>query len=132
MSGADLHSTQGERVQVHPQCLMFFIDETGHEEFADPKRPLLGMGGCAIMAVGIDPVLRAPWRAMKERHFGGADVPLHASDLRDPTGDQLDALNGFFRHQPFGHFAVVMPATMAPNGLEPIRVMPHLLRYRSS
>jgi hypothetical protein len=32
-------------LQVHPHCLMFFVDETGHEEFAEPKYPVFGLGG---------------------------------------------------------------------------------------
>jgi hypothetical protein len=33
----------GEILQVHPHCLMFFVDDTGQEEFADPKFPVFGM-----------------------------------------------------------------------------------------
>jgi len=28
-----------------PNCLLFFIDETGHETFADKKYPVFGLGG---------------------------------------------------------------------------------------
>src|SRR6516162_8617273 len=98
----------GDTLQVHPHCLMFFTDETGHEEFADPNFPIFGMGGCALLAAAIDPVLRQPWREMKAHHFGGADVPLHASDLRSPTAQQVAALGEFFEKQPFGRFAVTM------------------------
>jgi hypothetical protein len=45
---------------------------------------------------------------MKERYFGGADVPLHASDLKDVTAAQLNAVGNFFRTQPFGRFGVTM------------------------
>jgi|HubBroStandDraft_6_1064221.scaffolds.fasta_scaffold345952_1 hypothetical protein len=123
-------TARGKKLTVDPHCLMFFVDETGHEEFADPNQPFFGMGGCAILAAAIDPVLRAPWRDMKARHFGGAGVALHASALRNPTPDHLDALNAFFRSQTFGRFAVTMPASAALNGLEPIRIMPGLLRRR--
>src|ERR1700694_3004897 len=92
-----LRSRDGERLIVHPHCLMFFVDETGHETFADPQYPVFGLGGCALLAAAIDPVLRTPGRNMKALHFGGADIPLHASDLRDPTPQQLEALGAFFR-----------------------------------
>jgi hypothetical protein len=121
----------GEILQVHPHCLMYFVDETGHEEFADPEFPIFGMGGCAVLAAAIEPVLRQPWREMKARHFGGADVPLHASELRSSTEDQLTALNEFFERQQFGRFAVTMTRkTELPDGVAPIRVMPGLLRRR--
>jgi len=80
---------------VHPNCLMFFCDDTGHEDFRDRSFPIFGIGGCGIMAGAIGPVLKQP-RAMKAEHFGGPDVPLHASELRNPTQSQLDALNRFF------------------------------------
>jgi len=119
------------RLQLHPHCLVFFVDETGHEEFADPHYPVFGMGGCGLLAGAIDGHLRNPWREMKARHFGGADVPLHASDLRNPTPDQLSALGRFFETQPFGRFAVTMTRnTELPAGIKPIQVMPGLLRRR--
>jgi hypothetical protein len=68
---------------------------------------------------------------MKERYFGGADVPLHAADLRSPTPDQLNALAEFFRKQEIGRFAVTMTAnTTLPDGVKAIQVMPGALRKR--
>jgi hypothetical protein len=89
------------------------------------------MGGCAILAAAIDQNLRDPWRAMKDRGFGGAGVPLHASDLRSSTPEQIAALNQFFRTQTFGRFAVTMTKkTVLPDEVKPIQVMPGLLRRR--
>ena len=117
------------RLQVHPGCLMFFLDETGHEEFSDPHYPVFSIGGCAVMAGAIDDVLRRPWRALKEAHFGGVDVKLHAADLRDPAITQLDALGHFFRTQPFGRFAVTLTArTMLPADIRPYDLMPNTVR----
>jgi len=131
MKGKAQTRERGERLSVHSHCLMFFIDETGHEKFADPKYPIFGVGGCAILAAAIDGNLRQPWRDMKARHFGGADVPLHASDLRSPTSTQIDALSAFFEQQPFGRFAVTMTAkTRLPDGVKPIQLMPGALRNR--
>jgi uncharacterized protein DUF3800 len=110
---------------------MFFVDESGHEEFADPNHPVFVLGGCAIMMAAIDSVVRLPWRELKNSHFGGADKPLHASDLRDPTNDQLEALGNFFRKQAFGRFAVAMTKqTKLPDQTKPLDIMPSLLRRR--
>lgn len=110
---------------------MFFVDETGHEEFADPRFPVFGMGGCGLLAAAIEQNLRRPWRQMKELHFGGANVPLHASELRDPTDMQVAAVGEFFGTQPFGRFAVTMTdKTALPDGIKPIQLMPGLLRRR--
>lgn len=51
---------------------------------------------------------------MKERHFGGHDAKLHASELRAPTEDQLSALEHFFTSFPFFRFAA-MAASMLEN-----------------
>jgi hypothetical protein len=121
----------GPILQVHPHCLMFFVDDTGHEEFADPNFPVFGLGGCALLAAAVDPNLRQPWRSMKERHFGGADVPLHASELRSPSREQLLALGQLFRRQTFGRFAVTMTAeSKTPPGLEPMQVIAGAIRRR--
>lgn len=121
----------GEILEVHPHCLMFFVDETGHEEFADHGFPVFGMGGCGLLAAAIEQNLRRPWRQMKEFHFGGADVPLHASELRDPTDAQVAALGEFFETREFGRFAVTMThKTALPDGIKPIQVLPGLLRRR--
>ncbi len=72
-----------------------------------------------------------PSARMKEDHFGGADVPLHASDLRAPTDAQVAALGRFFGAQPFGRFAVTMTRNTAlPPDIKPIQLMPGLLRRR--
>ena len=83
-------------MQVGSICLLFFINETGHETFADKNYPVFGLGGCAINSSSAAAVIAEPWRAMKAAHFGGEDVPLHANELRNPTTEQLDALSKFF------------------------------------
>jgi len=125
--------TDGEVLKVQLRCLMFFIDETGHEELADPSYPVFGIGGCAVMAGALNEVLREPWRALKEAHFGGANAALHAADLHEPTQAQLEALASFFAEQPFGRFAVVMTErTDLPRELRPYNVMPNAVRRRWS
>ena len=120
-----------DQLIVQPHCLMYFVDETGHEDFADPKYPVFGLGGCAILMANIERDLRRPWREIKSRHFGGADVPLHASDLRSPMAEQVEALGAFFREQPIGRFAVTMTKqTSFPAGVTPMNIMPGALRRR--
>jgi hypothetical protein len=121
----------GEVLEVHPHYLMYFVDETGHEDFADPNFPVFGMGGCGLLAAALEQNLRGPWRKMKDRHFSGADAPMHASDLQAPSHEQLTALNEFFEQQTFGRFAVTMThKTELPSDIKPIQVMPGLLRRR--
>jgi hypothetical protein len=129
--GLSVKGKAGERLQVHPHCLMFFVDETGHEDLSDPNYPIFGLGGCAVMAGALDDALRKPWRAMKKRHFGGANVKLHAAHLRDPTTAQLAALADFFATQSFGRFAVTITAkTRLPYDVKPYELMPNVVRNR--
>jgi hypothetical protein len=99
---------RGTVIEIPPLCLMLFVDDTGHEEFADPRHPVFGFGGCAMMAAFVDREIRTPWQAMKAAHFGGADVPLHAATLAKPTATQLGALSNFFQGGRFQRFAAVI------------------------
>lgn len=119
------------RLSVGPTCLMFFIDETGHETFADPNYPVFGLGGCAITSSAIESHITRPWRAMKAQHFGGEDVALHASELRSPTPDQLTGLSRFFREQQFARFAVTMSRSLVlPSGASPFDIITGTLANR--
>ena len=119
------------RLLVHHTCLMFFCDDTGHEDFRDQNYQVFGIGGCGIMAGAIDPVLKQPWRAMKAAHFGGSDVLLHASELRNPTQSQFDALNRFFREQEFCRFGVtITPTCKLPTGVTAYHAVSRSLRKR--
>ena len=112
-----------ERLQVGPLCLMFFVDETGHETFADDQYPVFGMGGCAVMSSAANMAMNDAWRAMKAQYFGGDTVPLHASALRNPSPDQLAALSKFFNEQKFARFAVTMSKSIdLPRGMTPVDV----------
>ena len=92
--------------------LLVGIDETGHEEFADAQHPVFGLGGCAVLIQHYWDVVDRPWRQLKEEHFGGTDIALHASDLRRPSVGQLEALGDFFSTQPFFRFATIVASTL--------------------
>jgi hypothetical protein len=110
--------------------LVFFVDETGHETFADPNYPVFGLGGCAMFGAHIDAEIRTPWLLMKAQHFGGPDVRLHAADLEGATPGQLDAIAEFFQNGRFVRFASVMHnMAQLPAGVKPYQVLaPCLLK----
>jgi hypothetical protein len=110
---------------------MVFVDETGQEDLSDPNYEVFGFGGCVIPASAMDEHLKQPWRRLKALHFGGPDVPLHASDLRNPTKQQLEALETFFREQKFGRFAATVTSkTALPPGMAPYDILPGAIRKR--
>lgn len=110
-------ATAMSNLNPSPKCLLVFIDETGHEEFADPKYPLFGYGGCACLASSYEEVIRTPWRGLKERHFGGSEVGLHASEVGKPGEEQIEALAEFFLSQPFYRFYAIAKTTTTINGV---------------
>jgi hypothetical protein len=119
------------RLTINPNALVFFIDETGHEQLSDPHYPIFGMGGCAVMGRSYEEIIREPWRNLKARCFGGPDVPLHAADLRAPSNIQIEALGAFFLTNPFSRFASIMKlSTSIPKELIPYQLISGSLMKR--
>lgn len=82
--GQDVLTDRPENIlRIGPQDSAFFVDECGHEEFADGDYPVFGSGGCAAMAANIELAIRISRTTMKSECFGDENVPLHASDLFD-------------------------------------------------
>jgi len=90
-------------------CLLYYLDETGHENFADPNYSLFGIGGCAALTESCYRLVDVPWREMKVKMFGSPDIPLHASStLRTATEAQREAIIRFFKDNLFSRFASVI------------------------
>lgn len=113
-------------------ALVFFIDETGHEEFSDVRYPVFGMGGCAVMAPEIEGVIRGPWMRVRAVVAGAPDRALHASSLPAPVPTaHIDAIASFFREQPFARFAVTCSLkTSVPPSLTTCRMVLASLKSR--
>lgn len=96
-----------DSIVLESACLLVFIDETGDELFSDPQHSIFGLGGCAVLVGDYVNYVRPLWCQMKDRYFGGANVPFHANEFRTPTTAQLDALNNFFLSKHFARIAAV-------------------------
>jgi len=44
------------------RSLLIFIDETGDEDFSDPKNPTFGRGGCGALMPEYKRRIAKPWR----------------------------------------------------------------------
>lgn len=123
--GATLTLTTAEGttpIVLEATCLVAFIDETGDEGFSDPQHPVFGLGGCAMPVGAYVSHVRPVWIEMKRQNFGSADVALHASDLRSPSQNQLDALTNFFKTDCFTRIvAVASSKTAFPDGHPPFQ-----------
>lgn len=101
-------------------ALVVGIDDTGNESFANNEHPLFGLGGCAVMAGDYFRYLDDPWHELKEQFFGDRQLQLHASDLKNPTPAQLQALQMFFKNLPFFRFATIASKTVENETIETI------------
>jgi hypothetical protein len=106
MSGALTLATESRIITIDQRCLIVWIDETGHEEFADPGFPVFGLGGVAVPAADYETVLAIPWRTIKRDSFGNESISLHAAGLR-PNNAQMNSFTSFFNFQRFARLAAV-------------------------
>jgi hypothetical protein len=106
-------------IEYPGSTLLVAIDETGHENFADPNYPVFGIGGCAFLLKHSERIV-GPWLDLKARSFGSTDVRMHAADLRNPTKDQLDGLATFFTTYPFFRLAVMAASTIKNTSGHPL------------
>jgi hypothetical protein len=103
-----VNTTDGKKIILDPSCLLVFVDETGDMSFSDKKFPIFGLGGCATLASSYMKIIANPWNDMKEKYFEGSNKHLHASELRDPTIEQIEAITSFFKKNLFSRFAALL------------------------
>ncbi len=101
-----LRAADGDHI-FEPSTFVMFVDETGHEEFADKNHPVFGLGGCGILVGAYSRTIQAPWEQLKATSFGDSGKSLHASGTQF-TGDQIAAISEFFRDHHFFRFAAVV------------------------
>jgi hypothetical protein len=91
------------------RTLLIFIDETGHEEFADPFAPFFGFGGCLCPVPTYESWIEGPWSRV-ETNFPKEMLPLHAAELQpaELTAKQLASISSFFTRRSFQCFAAVV------------------------
>ena len=88
-------------LELAPDCLMFAIDDTGHERLKGQS--IYGLGGCAVMGRDYYRVISDPWtrrRAATTGDFGGR---LRAAEFgRRATPANMAAMGRFFANQSSG------------------------------
>lgn len=105
-------------LNLSPSTLVVFVDDTGHEQFADCNHPVYGLGGCATLGCDLDAVIRRPWKAVRQAVAGNANATLHAAEF-DASPDHIDVVVKFFRTQPFARLAAICSRTTDFAGIEP-------------
>ena len=54
-----------DTIPLTPRTLLVFVDETGNEDYSDPKNPTFGRGGCAVLGKEYRNKIKKPWRKLK-------------------------------------------------------------------
>lgn len=93
-------------INVSPNSVLVFLDETGDEQLKDPKYPIFGLGGCCILAKNYINLIDRPWSKIKHEMFNLEDKPLHASGNHF-SFKQRTAINNFFLTNSFGRFTTI-------------------------
>lgn len=118
-------------LSLPPTSLVVFVDETGDELFADPRHPVFGFGGSAVMAPYLDVLIRNPWRQVRNIIAGTPDGQLHASRLRNPPVEHIEVLVHFFQTWAFARFAVTCSLhTAKPPSMETCCYVLNCLKMR--
>jgi len=99
-------------------CLLIFVDDTGHERLAGNQQ-FYGLGGLCIMSNVYVNVLVPAWRKLREMINGDHDAPLHASEFSTKaSAEGMNAMSRFFATHVFHRFAtVVTDKTSYPSDL---------------
>ena len=111
---------EDDLLKLTPDTLVVFIDETGNEDYSDPKNPTFGRGGCAVRGHEYRRMLKQPWRELKRESLGGANKPFHATEFEQskPTLRQITRINTFLK-RPFWRFAAMSDArTKLPENID--------------
>jgi hypothetical protein len=106
------------RPTLKATSLVVFVDETGEESLSDPDFPVFGMAGCAMRADTYFGSVAESWRALKESHFGGRNVPMHAAAIDRDNKAGIAAIGEFFLREHFSRFGVVLSSKTALVGIE--------------
>jgi hypothetical protein len=118
-------------LKLATDCLAVFIDDTGNELLNDPFQKVFGLGGCAVIASQLDSILRHPWREVRRIINGSPEVPLHATDLVNPSPPQINAIAKFFKTQKIPRFgAICSVETDLDHDLSPLFVVAGVLKLR--
>jgi hypothetical protein len=119
-------------LELKPTTLAFFIDDTGHERYADKNHPVFGLGGCAVMSSHYDLVIRQPWNRVREICTGSAKGRLHAAKFSPIASTKnVQAVESFFQTCQFFRLAVITSSqTTHAEGLSPLQLVCDVLYSR--
>ncbi len=118
-------------IHLPADCLLVFVDDTGHETLA-ATHVVYGLGGCAVLAANLDPLVRTPWKEVRRKVNGSPDAPLHASDFtRTASKEQMAAVGDFFRDKGFARVGVsITTKTELADELTAVATVPKSLLKR--
>jgi hypothetical protein len=122
---------KGEDLVPDADCLLVFVDDTGHERLAT-GHVMTGFGGCAVLARGLEVAIRSPWREVRRVVAGSPDAPLHASEFTQVAQpEHIRAVASFFGLPAFFRIAAAATVrTTIPSELELVDIVLRMLAQR--
>jgi len=97
--------------ELGPNCLLIFVDDTGHEARSDVKNPVYGLGACVVpVRTYVENVVH-PWRQLKSDVLGDPQAAMHAHAVDRGNSHLLEALDEFFRTGAFIRVGIVTSAS---------------------
>jgi len=100
-------------LSVPPDCLLIFLDETGHERMPNGHTHY-GIGGCPALMRDYENIVVQPWRALRYSLTGNPDAHLHAAEfVRTATSEQMEEVASVFTANPFMRIGSVGAITTA-------------------
>ena len=104
-----------DTLKLAPDCLLIFIDDTGHEALSG-DHSYYGLGGVALLKDHYDKVINPAWLEVRRAINGNPAAPLHGSSFgQQAKAEDFAVLRIFFQGHQFPRFAAsVSRSTVLP------------------
>lgn len=105
-------------LELQPDELAFFFDETGDRRTADPNNSIFAYGGISIHYTEFDHV-RDQWLVMKRKHFSNVKGPLHFTRLSRRLSPKIcQSISSIFEQGTFGRCGSLITNLTQLNGID--------------
>jgi hypothetical protein len=122
-----------DTLTLAPDCLLVFIDDTGHEALSD-DHSYYGLGEVALLKDHYDQVINPAWLEVRRAINGNPAAPLHGSSFgQRAKAEDFAVLRTFFQAYQFPRFAAsVSRSTVLPTDLDAMIAVAETIRTHAS
>jgi hypothetical protein len=118
-----------DTLTLAPDCLLVFIDDTGHEALSG-DHSYYRLGGVALLKDHYDHVINPAWLEVRRVINGSPAAPLHGSTFgQRAKAEDFEVLRTFFQGHQFPRFAAsVSRSTVLPTDLDAMIAVAETIR----